>query len=219
MKRYSLPPEPRALVFDIDNTLYSNDEYCTLQVELLVQRFARLKQISVAQAWDLIRREKELYSAKTDGGVTSTGNILAAFGVSLQESARWRDELFFPEDFVEYDEGTVAVIQKLAKTYKIAAVTNNTVGIGRRTLKCIGLDGLISIVIGLDTCYVSKPAAEPYEAALERLDTPASAAVSIGDRFDVDLAVPISMGMGGILIETHADLCELPAALPADQKE
>jgi len=218
MKVFTLPAVPRALLFDIDNTLYVNDEYCRLQVELLVKRFAESKRLEIAEAKEMIVVARKRHSLQTGGGTTSTGNILAELGVDLRVSARWRDELFHPENYLQTDTRTIGAVSELAERFRIAAVTNNTVAIGRRTLKCLGLERLIPIVVGLDTCYVSKPAAEPYQAALEQLDMAPSVAVSIGDRYDVDLAVPISMGMGGILIERLADLYELPALFAANQK-
>ena len=201
------------MLFDIDNTLYSNDVYCRLQIELLVKRFAGWKGISFEEARELLEAEKKRYTSENDGRQTSTGNIMLAMGVSLEENARWRDELFKPEEYLVADSGTIAVISELSLVYTVAAVTNNTVEIGRRTLAALGLDRLIPVIIGLDTCFVSKPAEEPFEAALHILEVPPHHAVSVGDRFEVDLEVPLSMGMGGILVEGLLDLYKLPGVL------
>lgn len=198
---------------DIDNTLYSNEVYYRLQIELLVNRFADWMGMSVQKAWDLLETEKKRYTSDNDGRQTSTGNIMQTLGVSLDENARWRDQLFKPEEHLTADGGTIAAVKELVSMCSIAAVTNNTVNIGRRTLAALDLDGLISVIIGLDTCFVSKPAREPFETALGMLEVSPLKAVSIGDRYDVDLEVPLSMGMGGILIDGLSDLYELPEIL------
>jgi hypothetical protein len=37
--------------------------------------------------------------------------------------------------------------------------------------------------------------------------------ISIGDRYDVDIEVPLAMGMGGILVEGAAEVAKLPGFL------
>ena len=213
MQVVHLPPVVKALIFDIDNTLYSHDGYCRLQVDLLIRRFAEHRGVSFDEARALIEEEKQRYTAEHEGAQTSIANIMSALGVSIKENARWRDELFNPEDYLNPDEKTIRAVKKLSSQFAIAAVTNNTVGIGRRTLTALGLQGLIPLVVGLDSCYVSKPAREPFETALRKLGASPGSSVSLGDRYDVDLQVPLSMGMGGILIEGSSDLHELPALL------
>ena len=213
MQVFRLPTVVEALIFDIDNTLYSHDGYCRLQVELLVRRFAERRGVSFEDARALIEKEKHKYTAGHHGAQTSIANIMSALGVSIEENARWRDELFSPEDYLKPDEKTIGAVKKLSSLFALAAVTNNTVGIGRRTLTALGLHGLIPLIIGLDSCYVSKPAKEPFETALRELGASPCRSVSLGDRYDVDLEVPLSMGMGGILIEGSADLHALPAML------
>jgi FMN phosphatase YigB (HAD superfamily) len=92
-------------------------------------------------------------------------------------------------------------------------VTNNTEGIGRRTLRAIGIESRFEFVVGLESCGVSKPAREPFELALKKLGLDASDCISIGDRFDVDIEVPLAMGMGGILVSGVEDILELPGML------
>ena len=213
MRLYSIPPRVTALVFDIDNTLYRNDRYCELQVELLVRRFAATRHMGEDEAKGLIARKKRVYEQKNGGRKTSTGNIMLELGVPLEENARWRDALFAPEDHLRSDPKTVESITTLRDRFATAAVTNNTVRIADRTLAVLGLDGVFDAIVGLDTCFVSKPAAEPFLAALERIGASSETAVSIGDRYDVDLEVPLSLGMGGVLVETLEDLHRLPVAL------
>ena len=214
MKIYRIPTSVTTLIFDIDNTLYRDDHYCDLQVELLVGRFAREMNLSMDSARKLIAQRKELHANTTGGNATSTGNIMLELGVTIAENARWRDELFEPERHLTKDQGTIDALRVLSARYRVAAVTNNTYSIGRRTLSHLGLVSFFSVIVGLDTCYVSKPAVEPYQEALSRLSSSPDQAVSIGDRYSVDMEVPLAMGMGGVLVEKLDDLYCLPEALP-----
>ena len=218
MQVFHLPTSVKALIFDIDNTLYANEHYGRLQVELLIRRFAQRFHMSFEEAQSIIVKEKKTYAAGHEGSNTSIGNIMAMLGVSIEENAGWRDELFKPEDFLKPDERTIGVVNELSSCFAIAAVTNNTTAIGRRTLAALGLESLFPLVVGLDSCFVSKPAKEPFELVLSELQVSPQHSISLGDRYDVDLKVPLSMGMGGILVESLADLYELPELLCGRQK-
>lgn len=70
-------------------------------------------------------------------------------------------------------------------------------------------------VVGLDDTMVSKPAREPFELAARRLGVPAGDCVSVGDRYDVDLAVPLELGMGAVLVDGAEDVYRLPELFKA----
>lgn len=93
-------------------------------------------------------------------------------------------------------------------------VTNNPVSVARRTLACLGIDEYIPIVVGLDTCKVSKPHEAPFRTAAERCSVPVNSCVSVGDRYEIDISLPLEMGMGGILVDGVEDVYGLPAILP-----
>jgi phosphoglycolate phosphatase/putative hydrolase of the HAD superfamily len=45
---------------------------------------------------------------------------------------------------------------------------------------------------------------------VELLGVDAKNCVSVGDRYDIDLALPLELGMGGILVDGVSDVCRLP---------
>lgn len=213
MNIHFLPARVEALLFDIDNTLYKNDEYYHLQTDLLVERYAKDRGVDLEVARRTVENAKERYRAANSGRSTSMGNVMLSLGVPISTNCRWRDELFEPEQHLSGDNRVVTAVRQLASRFKIAALTNNTVNIGERTLAVLGLLELFPVIIGLDTCGVSKPEPEPFLAALKALGVPAGKTASIGDRFEVDIEMPLSLGMGGILIEKLADLISLPEFL------
>ncbi|MDR2633537.1 MAG: HAD hydrolase-like protein [Treponema sp.] len=73
----------------------------------------------------------------------------------------------------------------------------------------LGLGDLFQGIAGLDTCLVSKPHAAPYLKAAALCGVSPGACVSIGDRYDMDIAIPLSLGMGGILVAGVADVYQL----------
>ena len=202
--------EISALIFDIDNTLYTNAAYIEHQIDVQVQRFANLEGISFEQAEQRIADARAAFAAEHGGAKTSFALIMKGFGYPTEESIKWRSELIQPEKYLKKDEKLRHILEKLAARYKIISVTNNPVDIGWRNLKAIGIDDLFMDIVGLDTCHKSKPAREPFLKGLEILGEPPEKCVSIGDRYDIDIATPLELGMRGVLVDGSKELDALP---------
>ena len=97
----------------------------------------------------------------------------------------------------------------LAEHFKMICVTNNPVLPARKTLEALGISGFFPEIVGLDTCFKSKPAREPFLKAVEKLGVEAAACLAVGDRYDLDIALPMEMGMGGILVSGVSDVYQL----------
>jgi phosphoglycolate phosphatase/putative hydrolase of the HAD superfamily len=141
------------------------------------------------------------------------GNTFKIYGISIEENAQWREELCQPEKYLKPDSRLRETLQVLAQGYHLSVVTNNPVSIAIRTLSCLGLGDLIPAVIGLDTCMVSKPHPAPFQKAAELMGLPVERCIAIGDRYDMDVALPLEMGMGGILVDGVEDVYILPGLL------
>ena len=204
------PCDISALIFDIDNTLYTNEAYLVHQIDVQVQRFADLEGISFKDAEKRVADARAAFATAHNGAKTSFALIMNNFGYGVDDSIKWRSELIQPEKYLKKDDKLRAILEKLAARYKIISVTNNPVEIGWRNLRTIGIDDLFLDIVGLDTCRKSKPAREPFLKALEILVEPPEKCVSIGDRYDIDIATPLSMGMCGVLVDGSKELENLP---------
>lgn len=215
MTVYRLPERVRALLFDVDGTLYTNPDYGRHQTEVLIRELAS------SRGWSVERARAELERSKADifaatGRKTSLGNAMAALGVDLATSVQWRSSLIKPELFVRPDAELRAALRSLAAAgLSLAIVTNNPRSVGLATLTALGVADLFPVAVGLDDTLVSKPAPQPYLEAARRCGVEPAACVSIGDRYDVDLAEPLALGMGAVLVNGAADVYELPALLRA----
>ncbi|MFW6289020.1 MAG: HAD family hydrolase [Spirochaetota bacterium] len=218
MQFYSLPSRIEGLAFDIDKTLYNNDYYAKNQIDLLIERFAQERSETIADARRAILRWQEDYAAANDGARQSLGNTFAALGVPIETSVAWREELIRPEHFLQPDEYLGRALEELAREYRIVAVTNNPVRVGRATLEALGVGRYFPHVVGLDSTLRSKPDPATFRHAAEVLRCQPEAAVSIGDRYEVDIVPALSVGMGGILVDGVHDVYSLPRALASERE-
>ena len=206
MKIYKIPSDLRAFIFDIDSTLYTNHAYAFEQVDCQVRQFAKERGISVDEARRMVAEYRKQFAAEHNGSKVSLGNTLLSFGVPIEQSVQWRRELLEPADFLRRDEKLIDELKILQKKYQLICVTNNPVLPARRTLDALGISEFFPEIVGLDTCFKSKPALEPFETAVEILSKSSESGIkaenciAIGDRYDMDIALPLKMGMGGILV-------------------
>ena len=209
MKTYNLPSNPKTLIFDIDSTLYTNAAYAFEQVDCQVRQFARDRGITAEEARKMVADYRRKFAAENDGKKISLGNTLLAFGVPISQSVEWRKSLMEPADFLSRDDRLIQTLSALQESFNLITVTNNPVFTARKTLDAIGVSEFFPEIVGLDTCLKSKPAVEPFMKACEITGTQPNQCIAIGDRYDMDIALPLDLGMGGILVNGVADVYEL----------
>ena len=209
MKIYKIPEDLRAFIFDIDSTLYTNQAYAFEQVDCQVRQFAKERGITADEARRMVADYRKKFAAEHEGSKVSLGNTLLAFGVPIEQSVQWRRELLEPADFLSRDERLIQTLINLQSKYKLICVTNNPVLPARKTLEALGVSEFFPEIVGLDTCFKSKPAVEPFQIALNILGEKAENCVAVGDRYDMDIALPLEMGMGGILVSGVEEIYQI----------
>ena len=219
MKIYKIPADLKAIIFDIDSTLYTNQAYAFEQVDCQVRQFAKERGITADEARRMVADYRKKFAAEHNGSKVSLGNTLLAFGVPISQSVEWRRELLEPADFLARDEQLIKTLEALQSKCKLICVTNNPVLPARKTLEAIGISDFFPEIVGLDTCFKSKPAVEPFETAVKRLsdsaedEIKAENCLAVGDRYDMDIALPLEMGMGGILVTGVEEVYQIPQSM------
>ncbi len=215
MRIFKRPAETRAVLFDVDGTLYTNEEYGRWQVEAMVRELARVRGTSFEDMSAAIERTRAGFEER-DGIKTSLGNAMVAHGIDIPTSVAWRTRLIDPGRFLSADHRLRSALEALRDLgLSLAIVTNNPRSVGLATLRALGVEDLFSAAVGLDDTMKSKPAPEPYLLAARLLAAEPASCLSVGDRYDVDLAVPLELGMGAILVDGAEDVYRLPEILRA----
>ena len=230
MTVFSLPDNCAAILFDMDSTLYSNPEYARSQIDLPIERLAYLRGKTFDEMNGIIKRYRNEWAREHGGQQISLGNIFKTFGVSIDETIRWREELYQPEHYLTEDRQLRSALEQLDARFSLAVVTNNPVSIASRTLRVLGVEEMFHArtfvqrtsvertlvrIVGLDTCGVSKPHKKPFLRAAILCGVAPESCISVGDRYDIDIALPLELGMGGILVNGVEDVYKLPELLTA----
>jgi phosphoglycolate phosphatase/putative hydrolase of the HAD superfamily len=218
MKIIRLPEKITALIFDMDLTLYTHAEYGQIQIDNLIAIAAEKRGLTPAEANREIEAIRLSWADSHNGQKPSLSNIILSWGFTMEENVEWRKKAYQPENFLTKDERLKAAL--LALPYALGIVTNNPVSIAKRTLACLGIEDHFDALVGLDTLMISKPHKSPFVKVIEFLNacskiiqhTPESC-VSVGDRYEIDLEIPLEMGMGAILVDGVEDVYTLPGLL------
>lgn len=213
MRIYSLPESTEAIIFDIDGTLYTNEAYVREQVDVQIRHWAEVTGISAQEARDRIAAYRKEWSARHGGKKISLGNTFTAFGVDIKTSIEWRNKIIEPERYLTEDPKLRAALGILSEKCRMVCVTNNPVDAAKRTLRALGVEDMLPLIVGLDTCMASKPSKDMLIKATELSCTDAGHILSVGDRYDIDLALPLEMGMGALLADGAEDIYALPGTL------
>jgi len=215
MKVFHLPDQCAAIFFDMDSTLYTHPEYARSQIDLPIERLARLRGKTFDEMNEEITQYRENWAQQHEGQQISLGNIFTAFDISIDEMIKWRKELYQPEQYLTADQRLRSALEQLKPRFVLAIITNNPVSVAARTLAVLGVEDLFHAqtvvrIVGLDTCGVSKPNAEPLMRAAQLCGAAPETCVSVGDRYDIDIALPLELGMGGVLVDGVEDVYKLP---------
>lgn len=214
MKTYSLPQQIQGLIFDMDMTLYRNEEYYASQIGNQILLLAQ----DLGRDPDDLRRQLDAwqneYRSVHSGQSPSFGNtLLGALDYPIADSVVLRRRAIRPEDYLVADLLLDSTLADLETWATLVLLTNNPTDVAERTLEVLGVRQRFSRIVGLDSTGFSKPRPEPFDAAFRALGLDPKVCVSIGDRFPVDLEVPLQRGSGALLIESMDDVYALPRFL------
>jgi FMN hydrolase / 5-amino-6-(5-phospho-D-ribitylamino)uracil phosphatase len=208
------------VTFDLDNTLWNvdlvirNAERVTrnwfdahvpeLNATLAPEDFAILRQRIVAERPELVHNLSHLRQAVF-------ARAIAAVGRPEAEAERLAAEafaLFLAERHnVSYFDGALDMLERLARSHRLGALTNGNADIAR-----LGLDRFFGFVFSAADVGAAKPAPAMFRAALAHAGVAAAAMIHVGDHPIDDIQGAGQLGIHTIWVNlTDASY---PDALP-----
>jgi len=200
----------RSIVFDLDGTLYQNEEMGE-EVNLCSCRFiASLKGVSVEMAALLISDER--IRLKEQGGTLS--RAVEALGGNLKELHQKLGEEVHPEGILTVDPRVPALLDTLAKRFELVIYTNNNRLLSARIMKEIGVAERFGKIFTIEDFWQPKPDQGALKGILQGLGRSPAETLFVGDRYDVDLKLPEALGCQVFLAKTTDELLRLGELCP-----
>jgi putative hydrolase of the HAD superfamily len=195
----------RALVFDLDDTLYPERRFALSGYAAVSAHVAARYDVSRSRAFGLLRREL------VAGRRAQSFQVLAD-RLHLPETIvfEWRDIYRDHEPQLRLPAATRAVLSAARASWKLAVLTNGIPAIQRRKVAVLGLSSLVDAVIYAHEIGEGKPDPAVFLAACSAVDVPAGASVMTGDNPWCDVDGARRAGLRAIRIRRglHAAVAE-----------
>ncbi|GAM09826.1 phosphoglycolate phosphatase [Geobacter sp. OR-1] len=198
----------RAGIFDLDGTLYFNDSLGREIGRVAAQYIAMIKGIDQQAAWQLIKETRRRLTAE-NGSEASLSLACETLGGDLRELHRWFSEKITPEAHLQREEQVIAVLSGLAARFPLYIYTNNNISLTARIMAILGVSEFFTRVFTIEDDWEPKPNKATVEAIMAAIGRRPSECLFVGDRFDIDLRLPESMGAKVHLVTTLEDFLEL----------
>jgi putative hydrolase of the HAD superfamily len=180
----------RAIVFDLDGTLYQNAQMGEM-VNLAACRYvAGLKGVTVARAGTLLNEARLTVSGT--GGTLSRAVI--ALGGNLKDLHERFSNDVHPEGLLSIDGRVPQLLARLAARFELHIYTNNNKALSARIMREIGVTGLFQQVFTIEDYWLPKPEEVALLGILNAIGRKPEETLFVGDRYEVDLALPKSLG-------------------------
>jgi HAD superfamily hydrolase (TIGR01549 family) len=192
----------RALVFDVDGTLYHCPHYRETVRRAGIELLASTLCLSIVDAERLVSR------ARAEATHYSITSLLFASGVS---SRLWKQQLLAtcpPEMIAVKHPDISALLRRAHSKYKLGIISNNFAVIVRRTLIFLGIPlEIFDSIVCIDRYRRLKPDSRPFRRALLELRVSPECATMFGDTPEIDIVPAITIGMQGVLVQGPDEVC------------
>jgi putative hydrolase of the HAD superfamily len=179
----------KALVFDLDGTLYQDERLGSAVNQGACVYISSLKGVSVEEADVMLQdaRCKLTGTGTLSRAVLSLGGNLKDLHDQLNIEVR-------PEGVLSVEPRVQAMLRNLGTRYELYLYTNNNRELSARIMKEIGVTGLFRKIFTIQDQWLPKPDETVLRHILEDIGMQPEETLFVGDRYEVDLALPASLG-------------------------
>ena len=204
--------EIKAIVFDLDGTLYVSDEFAATIQDGAADYLAGVLGVGSEEARQIIAATRSRL-AEESGSVQTLSAVCRVLGGSVAElHAHFRQHLR-PELYLRRDERVVGLLERLRRHFVLYIYTNNNRTLTTRILNLLGLEGCFAGIFTIDDSWQAKPDETRLEEILKEIGLGAAEVFFVGDRYAVDLRMPEKAGCPVYLSRSVDQLLRLDALI------
>jgi putative hydrolase of the HAD superfamily len=205
-----------ALLFDLDGTLYVNNDLGH-EIHMSGCRYiAEVRGVTPSEAGALIRETMSRLSEEK--GIESTlSHACMELGGDLRELHRRFAREISPEGFLSPDDRVVGLLGSLGTRFELFIYTNNNISLSQRIMELIGVAGLFRRVFSIEDYWRPKPDRAALTGIYGAIGRKPAECMFIGDRYDVDLRLPAEMGSTVFLCTNVGDMFSLNKLLYGEE--
>jgi putative hydrolase of the HAD superfamily len=199
---------PRALVLDLDETLYRERRFALSGFSAVAATVARQDGVPVHQAF------ARLASALRSGRRACAFQELAEFfGLPRSRVADWIEVYRTHRPRLRLPEESRGVLTTMRERWRVGVLTNGLPAVQARKIEALGLGPLLDTIVFAEEFDGGKPNPAGFLEVLRRLGCEADDSVYAGDDLVKDIDGARRVGFRTVLIARH-DVGDRPAVTP-----
>lgn len=207
------PSSVRAIVFDLDGTLYACDEFAAVIKYEATVYMAGLLSVSTTEAGMLMNEVRSCLAAQGETEPTLS-NVCCTLGGNVPDMHAHFEKRLNPESYLLRDNRVVELLRSLQKHFDLYIYTNNNRVLSTRIIDYLGLNGLFRHIFTIEDNWRPKPDQERLSQIIGFSGLKPSEVLFVGDRYDVDLRLPEQLGCPVYLTQDVEQLLRLSRLLP-----
>lgn len=201
----SLLNDIRAILFDLDNTIF---DHTRVQKESLFELHTRYSEIFDGISFDkfyraYVKNNEIVWRMMVAGEITKEtlrlrrfSDVLQSFGLGTARAAEMtKVYLDIYADRYYFMDGAYSVLQELHTRFNLGLITNGFPDIQNIKIDRLGIRSLFDVIVMSDTAGVMKPHPDIFLKAVEALDRSAEECLFVGDSYDTDITGAAQIGM------------------------
>lgn len=201
-----------SLVFDLDGTLYVHPELAA-ELQLAAEKFvAATRGVSLRQGRELLRGARRRLAEELEEEPTLTRTCME-LGIEVPELHQVFQSEVHPERYLGPDPVLGALLDSLQGHGDLYIYTNNNLPLSRKILALLGVEEHFKRLYTIEFSWVPKPDPDALHRVLEDIGGPPESFLFIGDRSQVDLKLPASLGIPTLLVNETSDLLQIHTLL------
>lgn len=202
----------KAIVFDLDGTLYVSEPFEQAVWESVSRYAADLLGVTSEEGGSRIRELRQRLTQER-GTLQTLAVAIEVLGGTVPEMHRRFAAELEPARYLEPDPRVQSLVEQLARRYTSWLLTNNNRTLTDKIVAHLGLDGCFERVITINDTWRPKPDQVLLDQLLRDLALPPQAVLFVGDRYDIDLRLPELAGCPVLLTKTIDELLQLSSLL------
>lgn len=202
----------RAIVFDLDGTLYSSETFAALIQDAGRDYMAGVLGLSV-DATRTVMNQTRTRLQQERGTAQTLSTICTELGGNIQDLHRFFTATLRPESYLQRDQRVIELLTALADRYQLLLYTNNNRTLTMRIMAVLGFDACFARIIAIDDAWKAKPNDEALTEILAGTGGKAEEVLFVGDRYDIDLRLPEARGCPVYLSQSVDQLLKLGSLL------